>query len=205
MQFGLPLNWPVAEREDSFIVSDSNRGAVAFLNGWGRWPVATAILTGPRKSGRSLLGRIFAAKSGGTVVDDAMLRPETEVFHLWNAAQDLRRPLLIIADVPPPSWRVTLPDLASRLTATPSIALDDPDLPLVEALFDKLLKQRGLGTPPEVLRYLAARIERSHVSIIRTVDALDDTALSQNRAMTVPLAKQVLLAMGIMSDAQENS
>jgi len=73
----------------------------------------------------------------------------------------------------------------------------------VTALFGKLLKQRGLGATPEVLRYLAARIERSHINIIRMVDALDDISLSQGRAITVPLAKQVLLSIGVMSYENE--
>ena len=37
-----------------------------------------ASLTGPRKSGRSLLARIFAAKSGGGAVDDAERQTEND-------------------------------------------------------------------------------------------------------------------------------
>ncbi len=198
-QIGLPLDWPVNQVNDSFILTASNRRTVQFLDAWGRWPVAAALLTGPRKSGRSLLARIFAAKSGGTVIDQAEQHDEEWLFHMWNTAQELRRPALIIADVPPPQWRIGLPDLRSRMAATPHVALGDPDEELVVALFGKLLKQRALGATPEVLRYLAARIERSHVNVVRVVDALDDMALSQNRAITVPLAKQVLNSIGVMS------
>ncbi len=198
-QIGLPLDWPVNELEDGFIVTAANRRAVEFLDGWGRWPVAAALLTGPRKSGRSLLGRIFALKSGGRVIDNAERHEEAEIFHAWNDAQEHRRPLLVIADTAPPAWRIALPDLRSRFAATPSVSLADPDEALISALFAKLLKQRGLGVTPEVLRYLAARIERSHVNVVRMLDALDDVSLSQNRAITVPLAKQVLTSIGVMS------
>lgn len=199
MQIGLPLDWPVDELKDGFIVTAANRRAVQFLDGWGRWPVAAALLTGPRKSGRSLLGRIFAQKSGGRVIDNAERSDEQWLFNAWNDAQEFRRPLLFIADVPPPQWQIALPDLRSRFAATPVVTLANPDEALIIELFAKLLKQRGLGAPPEVLRYLAARIERSHVNVIRTVDALDDVSLSQNRAITVPLAKQVLTSIGVMS------
>ena len=40
-----------------------NADAVRHLGHWSLWPVTATLLTGPRKSGRSLLGRIFAAKS----------------------------------------------------------------------------------------------------------------------------------------------
>lgn len=198
-QIGLPLNWPVDDLKDAFTVSASNRRVAYFLDGWGRWPVAAALLTGPRKSGRTLLGRIFAAKSGGMLADNAEQQGEDHLFHLWNHAQDQRKPLLIIADYPPPQWRIALPDLASRLKATPCVTLTDPDEELVVALFGKLLKQRGLGVTADVLRFLAARIERTHVNVIRLVETLDDMALSQNRSITIPLARDALKSIGAMS------
>src|SRR3546814_12085629 len=84
------------------------------------------ILTGPRKSGRSLLGRIFVRKTGGRLFDDAQSHDEETLFHAWNEAQERRKPLLIIADEPLPAWRVALPDLRSRLTATPQIRIEEP-------------------------------------------------------------------------------
>lgn len=199
-QFGLPFDWPVPTHQDEFIVTEANRRAVHFLEGWGRWPVAAVIISGPRKSGRSLLARIFAAKSGGTVFDDAERGDEEALFHRWNDAQEVRAPLFIICDDAPPRWRVALPDLASRLAATPHIAIGPPDVPLIEALLMKLLKQRSLLVGSDVVRYLAARVERSYVSILRVVDALDQLALSAKRAITIPLARQALAAIGVHTE-----
>ena len=64
-QMALPLGWPADERQEDFIVGESNARAVRHLEHWGTWPVMATILTGPRKSGRSLLGRLFARRSGG--------------------------------------------------------------------------------------------------------------------------------------------
>ena len=150
------------------------------------------ILTGPRKSGRSLLGRLFAKRSGGRLIDDADRRPEDELFHAWNDAQATRRPLLLIADLPPPAWKVRLPDLRSRLGATPAVTLGDPDDALAAALIEKLLAQRNLPSPPELIAYLVPRIERTHVDIIRTVDALDEAALAKRARLSVKLARDIL-------------
>lgn len=70
-QLALPFDWPADPRDDEFLVSDSNARAVQQLEHWSTWPVMAVVLTGPRKSGRSLLARIFAAKSGGEIIDDA--------------------------------------------------------------------------------------------------------------------------------------
>ena len=58
-QIALPLDWPVADRDEDFLISDANRAAFDHLKRWSVWPVMATLLTGPRKSGRSLLARIF--------------------------------------------------------------------------------------------------------------------------------------------------
>lgn len=191
-QIALPLDWPAPETADNFIVTRANATAVAQLDRPGSWPVRAALLIGPRKSGRSLLGRIFAAKSGATLIDDGEMHGEAQLFHRWNVAQEERRPLLIIAQAPPPIWHVSLPDLASRLGATPQFVIGEPDDELILLLLEKLLAQRGLIVSSEVISYVASRIERSYVAILRAVDALDSAALSQRKGVTVPLARSIL-------------
>lgn len=188
-QMALPLGWPAAERQEDFIVAESNARAVRHLEHWGTWPVMATILAGPRKSGRSLLGRLFAAKSGGRVIDDADRKPEEELFHAWNAAQDAHRPLLIVADQAPPAWKIKLPDLRTRLAATPVITLGDPDDALAAGLIEKLLLQRNLQVPPGLVPWLVPRIERTHVGIIQAVDALDEAALAKRVRISVKLAR----------------
>src|SRR3954467_2396540 len=126
-QIALPLDWPVADADEDFLISDSNRAAFEHLKRWSTWPVMATLLTGPRKSGRSLLGRIFVRKPGGRLFDNAEEHDEEALFHAWNQAQETRRPLLLIADEPPPFWRIELPDLRSRLAATPHVAIAEPD------------------------------------------------------------------------------
>lgn len=197
-QIALPFSWPADEDESDFLLSDANRKLVEHLNHWSLWPVMATLVTGPRKSGRSLLGRIFARKTGGMLVDDAERADEETLFHLWNRAQETHRPLLIVADRPLPGWEVRLPDLRSRLSATPHVAISDPDDALVRALIERLLGQRGLAAPPDVIAYVAARIERSYVGILRAIDAIDELSLERRSRLTIPLARRALGALGVI-------
>lgn len=201
-QIALPLDWPVADGDEDFLLSASNRQAFEHLKRWTTWPVMATLLTGPRKSGRSLLGRIFVRKTGGRLFDDAQDHDEETLFHAWNEAQEKRRPLLIVADAPPPDWRIALPDLRSRIAATPRIALEAPDDALIAGLIVKLLGDRGIAAPPDVAEFLVPRIERSHVAVQRVVDALDRALLSHHRRMTVPMAKRALGEAGIIRRAR---
>jgi chromosomal replication initiation ATPase DnaA len=201
-QIALPLAWPVADAEEDFLISESNRAAFDHLKRWSVWPVMATLITGPRKSGRSLLGRIFVRKTGGRLFDNAEQHDEEALFHAWNQAQETRRPLLMIAEEPPPVWQVTLPDLRSRLAATPQVAINPPDDRLIGDLIVKLLGDRGIALPPELPAYLVPRIERSHVAVQQVVEALDRAALSHHRRMTVAMAKRALGESGMMKRAR---
>ena len=197
-QFALPLDWPADERDEEFILSDANLPVARHLEHWALWPVPVTILTGPRKSGRSLLGRLFARKTGGRLCDDAWATDEEMLFHAWNEAMASRRPLLIIADEAPPAWAIGLPDLASRLTATPRVAIQPPDDALMQALVERGLARRGLVAPPALLAWLQSRIERSYVGVLAAIDALDRAALSSHRRLTIPLARDALIEAGVI-------
>lgn len=199
-QLSLPLPYPADTREDEFLISESNQRAAQSLKRWGAWPVMAAMLVGPRKSGRSLLARIFTAQSGGATIDDAERANETTIFHAWNAAQASRRPLLIVADAAPPMWEVTLPDLRSRLAATPILTLHSPDDSLMESLFAREFARRGLDARPELLQWLVARVERSHVALLRAVDALDQEIGQSRKRLSIPLARGTLAPLGLIVD-----
>lgn len=201
-QIALPLDWPVADREEDFLLADCNRVAFDHLRHWSLWPVSATLLTGPRKSGRSLLGRIFVRKTGGRLFDNAESHEEEALFHAWNDAQMRRKPLLIVADAPPPEWQIALPDLRSRLAATPHVAIGSPDDAILGQLIIKLLGDRGIAAPSDLADYLVPRIERSYVSVLKVVDILDRVMLSHHRRMTVPLAKRALDEAGMIGRAK---
>lgn len=198
-QLRLPLGLPDA-CETEFLVGESNARAVHQLEHWATWPVMSALLTGPRKSGRSLLARVFAAKSGGRIFDDADRAREADVFHAWNQAQQERRPLLIVAEAAPPAWDVKLPDLRSRLAASPLLEIGPPDDLLMPQLIEHAFERHLLHARPDLVAWLAKRIERSHVAILRVADALEAEAGDR---LSIPAVRAVLAANGLITDTDE--
>jgi hypothetical protein len=201
-QIALPLDWPAGATESDYLVSSANRPVIKHFEHWSLWPVMATILVGPRKSGRSLLGRIYAIKTGGELIDDAERADEERVFHAWNRAQERRRPLILVADRPPPLWSPALADLRSRTAATPVIRIEEPDDELAAQLIEKLCHDRGLAAPPELIRYLVPRIERSYMGIHRLIEVLDELAYQKRQRLTVPLARRALLELGIIDESQ---
>jgi hypothetical protein len=198
-QIALPLDWPDASA--AFLVAPSNAQAAQMLERWQGWPVMTALLVGPPRSGRSLLARLFAARSGGRVIDDAQGVAEAELFHAWNRAEAEHRPLLIVADAAPPAWPIALPDLRSRLAASAHATIGAPDDALVRALFEAMFLRRGLDARPALIDWLAARVERSHRAVEAAVELLATAVTERQRRLSIALAKATLFEAGLLPQA----
>ncbi len=197
-QISLPLDWSAGQGEGGFLLSEANRLAVRHLEGWRDWPVMTSVLTGPPRSGRSMLGRQFARASGGEVIDEAEGADEHRLFHAWNRAQTDRVPLLLIGHSAPQSWTVALPDLRSRLAAAPHVAILEPDEALARALVERQLGGVGARFAADLPDWLLRRIERSYGAIAGAVALLNEAALSSGRKISIAMAKEALQNAGVL-------
>ncbi len=101
-------------------------------------------------------------------------------------------PLLLLAQKPPAQWSLALPDLKSRMEATDIVRIDPPDDALLAAVLVKQFADRQLTVAPPVIRYLVTHMQRSFAEARRLVQARDQVALAEGRAVTRPLAQRVL-------------
>ena len=192
-QIALPLDWPQSDGDARFIVGDANREAFDHFRKWSMWPVKATILTGPRRSGRTLLARNFVERVGGRLFDEADRRDEEDLFHAWNAAQDSGRPLVMIADELPPAWQVRLPDLRTRIAVTPVVRIGEPDDALFAALIELHFADRGLHVPRDALRFIAQRLHRDYWTAERAVEAVDRFLIAERARLSLPTARRALI------------
>jgi hypothetical protein len=197
-QIALPLDWPQSKGETRLIVTDANREAFDHFRKWSMWPVKATLLTGPRRSGRSLLARSFVERVGGQVVDRADRSEEEELFHAWNAAQDSGRPLVMIVDRVPPEWEISLPDLKTRIAVTPLARIGEPDDSLFQALVELHFADRGLHIPREALRFMSERLHRDYWTVERAVEAIDRYAIAERARLSLPTIRKALLDAGMI-------
>lgn len=198
-QIALPLS-AASDSPPRIVVGNANAAAIDALMEPGTWPFGTAILSGPPRSGKSLLARWFAESDAGDAVDDAQAVPEDVLFHRWNRAQESGRPLLIVADRPfAPGqgediahWRVALPDLSSRLGAALNLTIGEPDDAMLAALIGVHAEMRGLALDDSALPYLAGRCTRSHLGVERLVAAIDRLSLERKAPPTLAIWREAL-------------
>ena len=120
-------------------------------------------------------------------------RPETSARCFTSSTSPARRDasLLLTARAAPATWPVAIPDLASRLRAVPVATLHAPDDAMLRAVIVKLAADRQLVLDESVVRYVAARIERSFAAARTAVITLDNEALRQRRPATRALAAEL--------------
>lgn len=215
LSFDLPAR-PALERDD-FFVSPANALAVALLDTPTSWSNGRLLIIGPEASGKTHLAHVWAAQSQAQIIEARDLTEddvprltqdpvavenadriagtraiETALFHLLNLAAAQRQPLLITARSAPARWPLSLPDLASRLEAMQSARLEAPDDALLSALLMKLFADRQLNPAPDVIPYLARRMDRSFSAAQDLVGAIDSEALAQKRPITRAFVAAVL-------------
>lgn len=189
-QIALPLP-PAREGDpDSIVIGNANTGVVDALRDPARWPFRTAILRGPARSGKSLLGRWFEHAGLGETIDPADALDETALFHRWNRAQEEGTPLLLIPDTAP--WEIALPDLRSRLGAALPLEIGAPDDAMMRDLLASHAERRGLVLGEEALTYVIPRMTRSFAAAERFVAAVDRLALERQSRPTRNLCRDAL-------------
>jgi hypothetical protein len=191
-QIALPLSARLRGAR-RIVLGSANAHVAAALADPSAWPFRTALLTGPPRSGKSLFARWFAESGRGAALDDAQEMAEADVFHRWNRAQEDGRPLLIVGGEPP--WRITLPDLASRLGAALQLQIGQPDDSMAGELLEALAEQRGLPLGEGAAAYLVPRIGRSFEQIERIVQEIDRLSLERKVPATQSIWRAALDAV----------
>lgn len=192
-QIALPLAPRSKDDPARIVLGAANRHVAEALQDAERWPFRTAVLTGPPRSGKSLLARWFEGAGKGEALDDADALDETELFHRWNRAQESGRPLLLVGRAQ--GWEIALPDLRSRLGAALHVEIGAPDDEMVAALIESHAARRGLALGEGALTYLVPRAERSFVGVERLVAAIDRLSLERKAAATLSIWRDALAAV----------
>ena len=211
LSFDLPVR--TALGRDDFMVSPGNAVAVSLIENWANWPGGKLVLTGPPGAGKTHLTHVWAGLSGARIVaagdlagadipdlaggavaveDVPQIAQDTDamtaLFHLHNLVLANGHALLMTGR----GAGLALPDLQSRVGATPAAILELPDDALLAAVLAKLFADRQLKPRIDVIPYLALHMERSFEAARRIVAALDTESLSAQKPLTRVMAAKVL-------------
>lgn len=212
-QLTLELGHTPAQGVADFMVGEGNELAHGRIMAFPHWPDAVTLLTGPAKSGKSHLARIFADRSGalfagiddlealatagGTqpvIIEDVdrLGYDEAGLFHLLNQSMREQRPLLLTAREDVANWPLATDDVRSRVRRASAFTLDLTDDIQLSQMFVKLFGDRQIAVDPKIIAYLVARMERSTEEAVVLADLMDRMALAKGTAITRSIAADAL-------------
>lgn len=203
-QIALPLAAQTPAGAQRIVVGAANASVIEALQQPDDWPFDVAVLTGPPRSGKSLLARWAQSLAGAerlAVIDNAETVDETRLFHRWNAVQQggshEGTALLLVANVAAENggWAITLPDLASRIGGSLQLAIGAPDDAMAGELIRAHAQQRGLTLPEGAAEYLVPRTTRSFAGIEALVAAIDRISLERRAPATMSVWRAALEAV----------
>jgi chromosomal replication initiation ATPase DnaA len=196
--------------------SSCNEAALKAIQGPDSWAFPTLAILGPEGAGKTHLAHIWADSCGASIIqadalDDSVAEAiiggapvaienlpnpqrdkDTLLFQIINAAAHGRTKLLLTTRQGLRSWPTATEDLKSRLAAVPTIEIGPPDDALFTAVIMKQLADSQIVVDSKAITYAAARLERTFQSARRFVEEVARQSVSQQRHLTVPIAREAL-------------
>jgi len=203
-QFPLDLILAPNKSAKAFVNGDANAEAVAALADTANWANNILAVIGPKGSGKTHLGYIWAERHKAIIldgrkgfvprqdyrgralwIDEASLADEYTLFTLINLTITGELKALLFSDQNMPSdWDVQLPDLHSRLKNIQAARIQEPDEDLLKAIITKLFMDRGLKVSDNLIDYLLVHADRSVDSLRNLIRALDKQAATEKVNVT---------------------
>ena len=223
MSFAFPAGFL---RFGDLVVSPANQAAISIVRQPGKWPMPVLCITGPLRCGLTTILRAWCDEVGGTcfspsdfsklkpaeldalggslvAVDDAdKVTDNDNLLSMINRTGEEGGRLLLASSSSPSKWRATSADLKSRLNSMPIVEILPPDEAMLTGRLEAAAARHFLKLEPDVVTYLAPRLDLTYEAIEAFAEKLSHGVTSTGRAPSVPLAKEVLEAMGLAAPDQ---
>ncbi len=136
------------------------------------------------------------------VIDDVQFlanreSSQEELFHTFNALYQAKRQIILSADAPPTQIPTLEERLVSRFNWGLLAQIDPPDRETRQAILQKKARLRGVDIPPDVLDFVAERVEANIRLLEGALTRLITESQLEEKPLTVETARDVLRNFGI--------
>jgi chromosomal replication initiation ATPase DnaA len=226
MSFAFPAG-PL--RFGQLVVTPANQATVSIVRQPFKWPTPVFCVTGPQRCGLTTLLQAWCEETGGVYFDanrftklksaqldefagkfvavdnaDKVVANEKLLILINQISKEDGR-LLLSSSSSPSQWPVKSADLKSRLNSMSVLEILPPDEAMLTGRLRAAAARHYLKLEPEVISYLAPRLDLTYEAIEAFAEKLSHGVTTTGRAPSVPLAKEVLEAMGLAAPDEPSS
>ncbi|ETZ06955.1 hypothetical protein P618_200853 [Holospora obtusa F1] len=203
----LPLFWNPLLDNDSFCVGQSNVHAFEWIQKE-KWPCQHVNIYGPKDSGKTHLGMLWAKKhnavwlpcahasfvntKGKYVLDISSCSfNEQDILGFLEEIRESGSSCLWLSALPLHLY-CSYPALRSRVIAFLCIQIQEPDDVLLLKVLKKAFYDVGFIVYPQILDFLVKRMDRSFSSIRTIVEKVHEYTLKHHANLSISVVKAAL-------------
>ena len=102
---------------------------------------------------------------------------EKQLLHFYNLIEEKKGYLLLTSLIAPKLWKISLPDLKSRILSSIAVKIKKPNDQLLSSVLIKLFVDKQILIDKKIIKFIVYRSERSFANLENIVNKIDKQSL----------------------------
>ena len=117
---------------------------------------------------------------------------EKKLLHFYNLIEEKKGYLLLTSLIAPKLWKISLPDLKSRILSSIAVKIKKPNDELLSSVLVKLFVDKQILIDKKIIKFIVYRSERSFTSLQSLVNKIDEQSLITKKKININFVKKLI-------------
>ena len=117
---------------------------------------------------------------------------EKQLLHFYNLIEEKKGYLLLTSLIAPKLWKISLPDLKSRILSSIAVKIKKPNDQLLSSVLIKLFVDKQILIDKKIIKFIVYRSERSFTSLQSLVNKIDEQSLITKKKININFVKKLI-------------
>ena len=117
---------------------------------------------------------------------------EKQLLHFYNLIEEKKGYLLLTSLIAPKLWKISLPDLKSRILSSIAVKIKKPNDELLSSVLVKLFVDKQILIDKKIIKFIVSRSERSFKNLQMIVNKINKESLSTRKKINLNFIKELI-------------
>ena len=117
---------------------------------------------------------------------------EKQLLHFYNLIEEKKGYLLLTSLIAPKLWKISLPDLKSRILSSIAVKIKKPNDQLLSSVLIKLFVDKQILIDKKIIKFIVYRSERSFANLENIVNKIDKQSLITKKKINISFVKKLI-------------
>ena len=114
------------------------------------------------------------------------------MLHFYNLIEEKKGYLLLTSLIAPKLWKISLPDLKSRILSSIAVKIKKPNDELLSSVLVKLFVDKQILIDKKIIKFIVSRSERSFKNLQMIVNKINKESLSTKKKINLNFIKELI-------------